>query len=138
MADQGILLVLAQCGPWKNSLEMAERDGYEARNVDNYAGHFTFGQGEEELGIFAHLDVVPAGSGWKTDPYEAQIIDGKLYARGASDDKGLTMACYYGLKIIKDLGLPVSKRVRFVVGTDEELQAGRIWIIILPMSVCQT
>ena len=30
------------------------------------------------------------------------------------------MACYYGLKIIKDLGLPVSKRVRFVVGTDEE------------------
>ena len=101
-------------------LEMAERDGYETRNVDNYAGHFTFGQGEEELGIFAHLDVVPAGSGWKTDPYEPQIIDGKLYARGASDDKGPTMACYYGLKIIKDLGLPVSKRVRFVVGTDEE------------------
>ena len=31
-----------------------------------------------------------------------------------------TVACYYGLKIIKDLGLPVSKRVRFVVGTDEE------------------
>ena len=30
------------------------------------------------------------------------------------------MACYYGLKIIKDLGLPTSKRVRFVVGTDEE------------------
>ena len=101
-------------------LEIAERDGYETRNVDNYAGHFTFGQGEKELGIFAHLDVVPAGSGWKTDPYEPQIIDGKLYARGASDDKGPTMACYYGLKIIKDLGLPVSKRVRFVVGTDEE------------------
>ena len=44
----------------------------------------------------------------------------KLYARGSSDDKRPTMACYYGLKIIKDLGLPVSKRVRFVVGTDEE------------------
>ena len=34
--------------------------------------------------------------------------------------RGPTVACYYGLKIIKDLGLPVSKRVRFVVGTDEE------------------
>lgn len=101
-------------------LKMAERDGYETKNVDNYAGHFTFGQGEEELGIFAHLDVVPAGSGWHTDPYQPEIIDGKLFARGASDDKGPTMACYYGLKIIKELGLPVSKRVRFVVGTDEE------------------
>jgi D-alanyl-D-alanine dipeptidase len=101
-------------------LEIAERDGYETTNVDNYAGHFTFGQGEEELGIFAHLDVVPAGSGWHTDPYKPEIIDGKLYARGASDDKGPTVACYYGLKIIKELGLPVSKRVRFVAGTDEE------------------
>ncbi|WP_303974919.1 dipeptidase PepV [Streptococcus merionis] len=101
-------------------LEIAERDGYETKNVDNYAGHFTFGEGEEELGIFAHLDVVPAGSGWDTDPYSPVIKDGKLYARGSSDDKGPTVACYYGLKIIKDLGLPVSKKVRFVVGTDEE------------------
>ena len=46
------------------------------------------------------MDVVPAGSGWKTDPYKPEIIDGKLYARGSSDD-GPTMACYYGLKIIK-------------------------------------
>ncbi|MGT2947723.1 dipeptidase PepV [Streptococcus devriesei] len=101
-------------------LKMAERDGYETKNVDNYAGHFEYGQGDEVLGIFAHLDVVPAGSGWKTGPYLPEIINGKLYARGASDDKGPTIACYYGLKIIKDLGLPVSKKVRFVVGTDEE------------------
>lgn len=101
-------------------LEIAARDGYETKNVDNYAGHFTFGEGDEELGIFAHLDVVPAGSGWETDPYQPVIKDGRLYARGASDDKGPTMACYYGLKIIKELGLPVSKRVRFVIGTDEE------------------
>ena len=104
----------------KKFLEIAERDGYETKNVDNYAGHFTFGEGDEELGIFAHMDVVPAGSGWNTDPYKPEIIDGRLYARGSSDDKGPTTACYYGLKIIKDLGLPTSKRVRFVIGTDEE------------------
>ena len=34
--------------------------------------------------------------------------------------KGPTMACYYALKIIKELELPVSKRVFFIVGTDEE------------------
>ncbi|WP_162012154.1 dipeptidase PepV [Streptococcus sp. S784/96/1] len=101
-------------------LEIAERDGYKTRNIDNYAGDFEFGEGEEVLGIFGHLDVVPAGSGWDTDPYKPVIKDGKLYARGSSDDKGPTMACYYGLKIIKELGLPTSKKVRFVVGTDEE------------------
>lgn len=101
-------------------LEMAKRDGYQTRNIDNYAGEFEFGEGDEVMGIFAHLDVVPAGSGWDTDPYTPVVKDGRLYARGASDDKGPTMACYYGLKIIKELGLPVSKKVRFVVGTDEE------------------
>ena len=45
-------------------LEIADRDGYPTKNVDNYAGHFEFGDGEEVLGIFAHMDVVPAGSGW--------------------------------------------------------------------------
>ena len=92
----------------------------QLKNVDNYAGHFEFGDGEEVLGIFAHMDVVPAGSGWDTDPYTPTIKDGRLYARGASDDKGPTTACYYGLKIIKELGLPTSKKVRFIVGTDEE------------------
>ncbi|VQE21700.1 peptidase M20 superfamily [Streptococcus pneumoniae] len=101
-------------------LEIADRDGYPTKNVDNYAGHFEFGDGEEVLGIFAHMDVVPAGSGWDTDPYTPTIKDGRLYARGASDDKGPTTACYYGLKIIKELGLPTSKKVRFIVGTDEE------------------
>ena len=101
-------------------LEIADRDGYPTKNVDNYAGHFEFGQGEEVLGIFAHMDVVPAGSGWDTAPYTPTIKDGRLYARGASDDKGPTTACYYGLKIIKELGLPTSKKVRFIVGTDEE------------------
>ncbi|MFV8211401.1 dipeptidase PepV [Streptococcus pluranimalium] len=104
----------------KAFLEIAERDGYQTRNIDNYAGELEFGDGDEVLGIFAHLDVVPAGSGWDTDPYTPVIKDGRLYARGASDDKGPTMACYYGLNIIKELGLPVSKKVRFVLGTDEE------------------
>ncbi|MDK6294724.1 dipeptidase PepV, partial [Aerococcus urinae] len=56
-------------------LEIAARDGYPTKNVDNYAGHFEFGDGEEVLGIFAHMDVVPAGSGWDTDPYTPTIKD---------------------------------------------------------------
>ncbi len=44
---------------------------------------FEFGEKGKVLGIFAHMDVVPAGSGWDTDPYTPTIKDGRLYARGA-------------------------------------------------------
>lgn len=105
-------------------LSLAARDGYATTNVDNYAGHFTYGDDlpddAEVLGIFAHMDVVPAGSGWDSSPYSPEIRDGKIYARGASDDKGPTMACYYGLKILKELNVPLTKKIRFIAGTDEE------------------
>jgi len=105
-------------------LEIGERDNFSTENFDNWAGHIEYGSGEEILGVLGHLDVVPAGSGWDTDPFDPVIKDGKLYARGASDDKGPTMAAYYALKIIRDLDLPVSKRIRFIVGTDEESDWG--------------
>ena len=54
--------------------------------------------------------MVPAGDGWDSDPYEPEIRDGKLYARGSSDDKGPSVAAYYAVKIIKELGLPISKK----------------------------
>ncbi|MFD2307043.1 dipeptidase PepV [Enterococcus termitis] len=104
----------------KHMLSYGERDGFVVKNVDNYAGHIEYGEGDETLGIFGHMDVVPAGDGWDTDPYEPVIKDGKIYARGSSDDKGPSMAAYYALRIIKDLGVPLSKKVRFVVGSDEE------------------
>ena len=40
------------------------------------------------MGIVAHLDVVPAGDGWKHDPFGAQLEDGVVYGRGTTDDKG--------------------------------------------------
>lgn len=101
-------------------LAYGERDGFAVTNVDNYAGHIDFGEGDQTLGIFAHMDVVPAGDGWDTNPYEPVIKDGKIYARGSSDDKGPAMAAYYAMRMIKDLQLPLSKKIRFVVGSDEE------------------
>jgi succinyl-diaminopimelate desuccinylase len=101
-------------------LQLGEKDGFTAKNVGNLAGHLEFGQGEEIVGILCHVDVVPEGDGWSSDPFGAEIRDGKIYARGAIDDKGPTMAAYYAMKIVKDLGLPLNKRVRMIIGTDEE------------------
>ena len=101
-------------------LEMAEQDGFRTKNIDNVVGYAEWGEGDETLAILAHLDVMPAGKGWDTDPFDPVIKDGNLYGRGASDDKGPGMAAYYALKYLKDQGVTFNKRVRFIVGTDEE------------------
>lgn len=101
-------------------LTLGEKDGFIAKNVGNLAGHLEFGEGEELLGILCHVDVVPEGDGWTSDPFAAEIREGKIYARGALDDKGPTMAAYYAMKILKELGFPLKKRVRMIIGTDEE------------------
>jgi succinyl-diaminopimelate desuccinylase len=101
-------------------LDLGNKDGFKSKNVGNLAGHLEMGEGEELVGILCHVDVVPEGDGWSVDPYSGVIKDGKIFARGSSDDKGPTMAAYYGMKIVKELGLPLEKRVRLIVGTDEE------------------
>jgi succinyl-diaminopimelate desuccinylase len=101
-------------------IQLGEKDGFITKNVDNYGAHLEMGKGEELLGILGHLDVVPEGEGWTSAPYSAEIRDGKIFARGAIDDKGPTMAAYYAMKIIKELGIELNKRVRLILGTDEE------------------
>lgn len=101
-------------------LDLADRDGFVVKNLDGYAGHIEYGQGEEIVGILAHVDVVPATEGWTSPPFVPEIRYGKLYARGSTDDKGPAMAAYFALKLIKELALPVSKRIRIILGTDEE------------------
>lgn len=101
-------------------LQKGKEKGLTVKNVDNYAGHIEIGQGEEIVGILCHVDVVPAGSNWTYPPFEGKIVDGKIYGRGALDDKGPTMAAWLALKMVADLNLPLSKRVRLIIGTDEE------------------
>lgn len=74
-----------------------------------------------ELGILAHLDVVPVQeSNWKTNPFELVERDGVLYGRGTIDDKGPAVASLWALKAVKELGIPLKKGVRLIFGTDEE------------------
>lgn len=103
-------------------LQLAKRDGFQVYKVDNTVGYIEYGnlQSTETLAILAHVDVMPAGKEWDADPFIPQIKNDRLYARGALDDKGPGMAAYYGLKIVKDLKLPLKRKIHFVIGTDEE------------------
>lgn len=101
-------------------LHFADRDGFKTKNVDNLAGRIELGDSDDAIAILSHVDVVPEGPGWKTNPFEPVIKDGNFYARGASDDKGPGLAAYYAMKIIKELNLPTKKSVQLILGTDEE------------------
>ncbi|WP_017756167.1 dipeptidase PepV [Calidifontibacillus oryziterrae] len=101
-------------------LNKGENDGFIVKNLNGLAGHIEYGTGKELIGILCHVDVVPEGDGWTSDPYGAEIRENKIFARGAIDDKGPTIAAYYALKIVKELGEPFQKRVRIILGTDEE------------------
>ena len=72
------------------------------------------------LGILCHLDVVPEGSGWTHPPYGGVVENGKLYGRGAYDDKGPAIASLFAMKALKDAGYMPKRRVRLILGTDEE------------------
>lgn len=102
-------------------LRMAGDMGFRIKNYDHYVGTVDVNDQETQLAILAHLDVVPAGDDWTvTKPFEPVVKDGRLYGRGTSDDKGPAVAALYALKAIKDLGVPLQKNVRLIVGTDEE------------------
>ena len=101
-------------------LKEAEEMGFETKNLDNYVGYVEFGQGEETVGVLAHLDVVPEGDGWDFDPYGGIIDDGNIYGRGAMDDKGPAVAILYAMKALKESNTKLNKKVRLILGTDEE------------------
>ncbi len=101
-------------------LSIGKRDGFETVNLEGYAGHIEYGKQQEWVGMIGHLDVVPAGNDWTYPPYGAEIHDNKMYGRGTEDDKGPTIAAYYALKILKELNVPLSKRIKLILGNDEE------------------
>ncbi|WP_049326514.1 dipeptidase PepV [Staphylococcus capitis] len=100
--------------------ELAEKDGFSTHDVDHIAGRIEAGQGEDVLGILCHVDVVPAGDGWDSDPFDPVVTDDAIIARGTLDDKGPTIAAYYAVKILNDMNVDWKKRIHMIIGTDEE------------------
>lgn len=109
-------------------LNLAKSFGFETKNYDNYIGEVVFGRGED-FAILAHLDVVPAGNGWKYPPFGGVINDDlseggvagkKIWGRGALDDKTPAIVCLYALKALKDLGFSPRRTIKLIVGCNEE------------------
>jgi len=77
------------------------------------------GGGKRSLVIASHMDTVPAGSGWKTNPLKAAVKKGKIYGRGAIDDKGPFAISYLAVtKFLADF--PDFKGKIFLVALADE------------------
>ena len=99
-----------------------EKFGLKTQIFDGYAGHADLGEGNtrDALAILAHLDVVPVGDGWTKEPFGGERVDGKIYGRGTSDDKGPAVAALYAMRAVKEAGIPLRRKVRLILGCDEE------------------
>lgn len=104
-------------------MNLARKEGFEVFNADNYGGHIEMpgdGSSDEIMAVVGHIDVVPEGDGWTYPPYSGTVVDGKVYGRGTSDDKGPVIAGFYAMKALKDAGFVPSRRIRLILGLDEE------------------
>lgn len=101
-------------------VELGKKLGFKVVNYDNYAAEIEFGEGEEVLGILGHVDVVPEGEDWLYPPYSGTIADGKIFGRGTLDDKGPAVICLYAMKTLLDSGIKLNRKVRMILGANEE------------------
>ncbi len=117
-------------------MDMAEAEGFETFNADNFGGHVDFAATPDartaadeaegfsakrgSVAIVGHLDVVPEGTGWDFEPYGGQVIDGNICGRGATDDKGPVIASFYAMKALKECGYQPKRTIRLILGLDEE------------------
>lgn len=102
-------------------LSLASFLGFEVKNYDNYAGEVRFGSGKD-FAVLAHLDVVPAGGGWTREPFGGEVDreNGRVWGRGAMDDKGPAIITLYAMKALKDAGFKPNKTIKLIVGCNEE------------------
>lgn len=102
------------------AIELMDKKGLKTTNLDYYCGYGEVGEGNETVGILAHLDIVPAGNEWHSDPFSLTQKGNFLYGRGVSDDKGAAVASMYALKYLIDEKYPFKKKTRLILGCNEE------------------
>ncbi|MBE7052295.1 MAG: M20 family metallopeptidase [Ruminococcaceae bacterium] len=100
-------------------------DYMPGRNLENrynvvarYAGE----QNQDELMLMAHTDTVKIGdpADWELDPLSGEIKDGKIYGRGACDDKYAIATALFVMKLLKEEAFVPKKNLLFAAYSDEE------------------
>ena len=104
------------------ALGIAQKLGYQTSDDEGYVGIADIpGRGDKQLATICHVDVVPAGPGWNTDPFAMERREGWLLGRGVIDDKGpAVLSLYAGAYLLKH-GIVPRYTFRALLGCDEEV-----------------
>jgi len=89
------------------------------------------GKGKPSVALISHMDVVPPGEGWKTDPFEPVIKNGRIYGRGALDDKGPFAISYGAIKAFLTKNPKFQGTIYLLAAADEEKgsELGMKWLV---------
>lgn len=100
--------------------EIAGREGILGQNADGYYLTLEAGDGETEIGVWSHLDVVPEGEGWIYPPFACTRKGSFIIGRGVQDNKGPAVAVFYAICYCKKKELLKSVRIKQILGCQEE------------------
>lgn len=99
-------------------------------SVTNLIVRRRYGEGTI-IALNAHGDAVPPGEGWTHDPYGAQIVDGKLFGRGAAVSKSDIATYTFAVRALDALGTRPKGTVELHFTYDEEFGGllGPAWLL---------
>ncbi|WKA52992.1 dipeptidase [Planococcus liqunii] len=106
-----------------------EKAGLENAKVFETEGHpvvyadWLHAEGKPTVLVYGHYDVQPVDplNLWETPPFDPQVRDNKLYARGASDDKGQTFMHVKAVEALLQLNGELPVNIKFIVEGEEEI-----------------
>ncbi len=101
-------------------MEMGKQEGYHPVDYGMGVCSISVQEGQPDLGIWIHGDVVPVGDGWIYPPFAGTVHGDCIIGRGASDNKGQCAAMFNLLKIFKSLGISLKYNPAIYVGSNEE------------------
>ena len=102
------------------ALEIAAGMGLQCEDFEVLGRASVPGSGDKTVGIVAHLDVVPEGGGWNSDPYTLTQTDGWLIGRGVVDDKGPAVLALWAARFFALQPERPRHGIEVLLGTDEE------------------
>ena len=117
--------------------DFLKQEGISFQTYEPEKGHISVigavGKGKPSLVLCGHIDVVPAGdtAKWTVPPYSGEVKHGKLYGRGATDQKAGVAAQLMAAAAAKDFEAELPGKITVANVPDEEAQgpAGVIWLV---------
>ncbi|MDW0118725.1 dipeptidase [Sporosarcina thermotolerans] len=106
-----------------------QKAGLENLSIDETEGHpvvygdWLHAEGKPTILFYGHYDVQPVDplNLWETGPFDPEVRDNKLYARGASDDKGQVFMHIKAVEALMNENGSLPVNVKFIIEGEEEI-----------------